>query len=107
MNVQPGFLGGSCSWHLIEEAGEFLPAKDSAIINTRFHSLDEAGFLCPIVMPTLHSFPVCELRWACCVPPPYCPYVNFFFYDGCSRHSSTTECSIELILITSAYYWSV
>ena len=32
---------------------EAVPAKDSAIFNTQFHSLDEAGFLCPIVMLTL------------------------------------------------------
>ena len=53
MNWMLGHSGVSYSRHLLEEAAKLLPVKDSAIVNTQFHSLDEAGFLCPIVMPAL------------------------------------------------------
>ena len=55
MNWMPSCLSISYLRHLLEEAGKFLSVKDLAIINTQFHSLDKAGFLCPIVMPTLQS----------------------------------------------------
>ena len=44
MNWMPGHSGVSYLWRLLEEAGKFLPVKDSAIVNTQFHSLDEADF---------------------------------------------------------------
>ena len=44
MNLTLDRAGISYSQYLLEEAGKFLPVKDSAIINTQFHSLDEAGF---------------------------------------------------------------
>ena len=44
MNWMPSYSGVSYSQCSLEEAGKFLPIKDSAIVNTQFHSLDEAGF---------------------------------------------------------------
>ena len=38
------YLDAQSLGHLLEEAGKFLPVKDSALVNTQFHSLDEAGF---------------------------------------------------------------
>ena len=73
----PGHSGVSYSRHLFEEAGKFLLVKDSAIVNTHFHSLDKAEFLCPIMMPTLLSL-LCGLRQAHCVPPYHRPYVISF-----------------------------
>ena len=47
MNWMPGHSDVSYSRRLLEEAGKSLLVKDSAIVNTQFHSLDEAGFPCP------------------------------------------------------------
>ena len=108
MNWTLGHSGVSYSRHLLEEAAKLLPVKDSAIVNTQFHSLDEAGFLCPIVMPALQSL-LCGCRETCCVPPPYRPYVMSSSLMAALlsefQCSGTTEHSIGLILITSAYYW--
>ena len=76
MNWMPGYSGISYSQCLLEEAGKLLPVKDSAIVDTQFHSLDEAGFLCSIMMPASQSL-LCGLRWTHCVPPPCCPYIIF------------------------------
>ena len=44
MNWMPSCSGVSYLRRLLEEAGKLLPVKDSAVVNTQFHSLDEAGF---------------------------------------------------------------
>ena len=97
----------------IRRGKEVLASKGFiSVVNTQFYWLDEAGFLYSIVMPTLQSM-LHMLRQARCVPPPHHPYVIScgFSRDNSKmswvpRHSGTTECSIELISITSAYYWS-
>ena len=43
MNWTPSHSGISFLWCLLEEAGKLLPVKDSVIVNTQFHLLDEAG----------------------------------------------------------------